>query len=77
MTYQINRRNFLSGAAATATLLATARAKALAVLRPERLSEARRMRFPIHFGRRLTIDDSLASQTEHNEMIGRLLTGYP
>jgi glycine/D-amino acid oxidase-like deaminating enzyme len=36
MTYHINRRNFLSGAAATATLLATARAKALAAFAAER-----------------------------------------
>lgn len=36
MTYQINRRNFLSGAAATATLLATARVKGLAAFAAER-----------------------------------------
>lgn len=36
MTYNINRRNFLSGAAATATLLATAQAKTLAAFAAER-----------------------------------------
>jgi glycine/D-amino acid oxidase-like deaminating enzyme len=36
MTYRINRRNFLSGAAATATLLAATRAKAVAALAAER-----------------------------------------
>jgi D-amino-acid oxidase len=36
MTYNINRRNFLTGAAATATLLATAQSQALAAFASER-----------------------------------------
>src|ERR1041384_2983103 len=36
MTYRVNRRNFLSGAAATATLLAAARVKALPAFASQR-----------------------------------------